>query len=149
MGCSNDQEWQSYYASMMLENSPASFSRQSASSSPYDLFYETDDIGVRDVSYEDEGRGDAEEDRADNYEVEGTPASGDGAPSLRNDDRRGSCGTKTKRTKRKRRDPNKPKGCLTAVLLYSNANRARVKVENPDLKFGDIVSCSWRPTCLH
>jgi hypothetical protein len=148
MDCNNDQEWQSYWASMMLENSPASFSRQSASSSPYDRFYEADDIGVRDVSYEDEERSDEDEDRADNCEVGVTPMNGDDAPSPSDDDRRGSRSTKKKRSKRKRRDPNKPKGCLTAVLLYSNANRSRVKVENPELNFGDIVSCSWRPRLL-
>lgn len=42
--------------------------------------------------------------------------------------------------KRSRRDPNKPKGRLTPVLLYSNANRARVKMENPNASFGDVVS---------
>jgi hypothetical protein len=47
--------------------------------------------------------------------------------------------TKPKR-KRSRRDPNKPKGWLTPVLLYSNANRARVKLENPNASFGDVVS---------
>ena len=44
--------------------------------------------------------------------------------------------------KRTRRDPNKPKGWLTPVFLYSNANRAKVKSENPDASFGDIVSVS-------
>jgi hypothetical protein len=142
MDYNNDQEWQYYYSSMMFENSPAFFSRQSLSPR-YDL-------DGRDVSYEDEERGDAEEDRVDNYEEEGTPTSGDGALSPSGDDIRESCTKKTKKTKtktkRKRRDPNKPKGCLTAVLLYSNANRARVKVENPGMKFGDVVSCFWRPT---
>ena len=46
---------------------------------------------------------------------------------------------KSKR-KRTRRDPNLPKGWLTPVLLYSNANRARVKMENPNVSFGDVVS---------
>ena len=48
--------------------------------------------------------------------------------------------------KRTRRDPNKPKGWLSPVFLYSNANRAKVKSENPDASFGDIVSvCFPRP----
>ena len=51
-------------------------------------------------------------------------------------------GGKTKKRKQKR-DPNKPKGWLSAVLMYSNAHRARVKVENPNASFGDIVSPSY------
>ncbi|KAL3765745.1 hypothetical protein ACHAWU_009713 [Discostella pseudostelligera] len=46
--------------------------------------------------------------------------------------------SKSKR-KRTRRDPNLPKGWLTPVLLYSNANRARVKMENPNVSFGDVA----------
>ncbi len=53
--------------------------------------------------------------------------------------------TKPKR-KRTRRDPQKPKGWLTPVLLYSNANRARVKLENPNKSFGDVVSNGPRTT---
>ena len=30
---------------------------------------------------------------------------------------------------------------MSSFFLYSNANRARVKEENPEAKFGDIVSC--------
>jgi len=50
--------------------------------------------------------------------------------------------TKSKKVKkkRKRNDPNAPKRGLSAYILYSNANRARVKAENPEAKFGDIVS---------
>lgn len=66
--------------------------------------------------------------------------------------------TKPKRRKRKKnKDPNRPKRNMSAFFLYSNANRARVKAENPDAKFGDIVSsqivdyvCSqatWRSPC--
>ena len=50
---------------------------------------------------------------------------------------------KTKRrkvTKKKNKDPNKPKRNMSAFFLYSNAHRARVKEENADAKFGDIVS---------
>ena len=38
------------------------------------------------------------------------------------------------------KDPNAPKRNMSAFFLYSNANRARVKAENPTAKFGDIVS---------
>jgi high mobility group protein B2 len=37
------------------------------------------------------------------------------------------------------KDPNKPKRNMSAFFLYSNANRARVKTENPDIKFGQIA----------
>jgi hypothetical protein len=51
--------------------------------------------------------------------------------------------TKKKRRKtkkKKNKDPNKPKRNMSAFFLYSNAHRARVKEENADAKFGDIVS---------
>lgn len=38
------------------------------------------------------------------------------------------------------KDPNKPKRNMSAFFIYSNANRARVKEENPDVKFGRVVS---------
>ena len=49
---------------------------------------------------------------------------------------------KQKRTRKpkKKKDPNAPKRNQSAFFLYSNANRNRVKAENPDAKFGDIVS---------
>jgi hypothetical protein len=66
---------------------------------------------------------------------------------------------KAKRKKRKKnKDPNRPKRNMSAFFLYSNANRARVKADNPDAKFGDIVSHHivrfvfvrflWRPGSL-
>ena len=57
---------------------------------------------------------------------------------------------KQKRTRKpkKKKDPNAPKRNQSAFFLYSNANRNRVKAENPDAKFGDIVSLTvatgWR-----
>ena len=38
------------------------------------------------------------------------------------------------------KDPNKPKRNMSAFFIYSNANRARVKEQNPDIKFGRVVS---------
>lgn len=38
------------------------------------------------------------------------------------------------------KDPNKPKRNMSAFFIYSNANRSRVKEENPEVKFGRIVS---------
>ena len=49
---------------------------------------------------------------------------------------------KRKTKKKKKKDPNAPKRPMSSFFLYSNANRARVKEENPDAKFGDIVSTS-------
>ena len=48
---------------------------------------------------------------------------------------------KRRRKKKKKKDPNRPKRNMSAFFLYSNANRARIKEENPEAKFGDIVSC--------
>lgn len=41
---------------------------------------------------------------------------------------------------KRRRDPNRPKGWISAILMYSNAHRARVQLERPDATFGEIVS---------
>ncbi|KAL3776346.1 hypothetical protein ACHAW5_003520 [Stephanodiscus triporus] len=46
---------------------------------------------------------------------------------------------KRRRKKKGKKDPNKPKRNMSAFFLYSNANRERVKEENPDAKFGDIA----------
>ena len=46
---------------------------------------------------------------------------------------------KRRRKKKGKKDPNKPKRNMSAFFLYSNAHRERVKEENPDAKFGDIV----------
>ena len=167
MDYDNDQEWQSYYASMMIANSPGNLSycypeRYASSpppspppSPPYgrfgeriddggeDRLYEGGDVVVgRDVSYEDEEERDCGEEEEEE-EAETLPAresSGSSAGLKKEKKKKRAGDDSSRRKKRKRRDPNKPKGCLTAVLLYSNANRARVKVENPDLNFGDIVS---------
>jgi len=44
-----------------------------------------------------------------------------------------------RRKKKKKKDPNAPKRNMSAFFLYSNANRARVKEENTDARFGDIA----------
>ncbi|KAL3785715.1 hypothetical protein ACHAW5_004543 [Stephanodiscus triporus] len=46
---------------------------------------------------------------------------------------------KKQRKKKGKKDPNKPKRNMSAFFLYSNANRDRVKEENPEAKFGDIA----------
>lgn len=45
-----------------------------------------------------------------------------------------------KKRGKKSKDPNKPKRNQSAFFLYSNANRARIKQENPDIAFGEVVS---------
>lgn len=42
--------------------------------------------------------------------------------------------------KKAKKDPNAPKKPSSAYMQYSIANRARIKEENPDASFGDIVS---------
>jgi len=46
---------------------------------------------------------------------------------------------KGNKNKKRKRDPNKPKGWISAILMYSNAHRARVQTENPDATFGEIA----------
>jgi hypothetical protein len=45
-----------------------------------------------------------------------------------------------KKKRKPKKDPNKPKRNMSAFFLYSNANRDRVKEENPGVAFGQIVS---------
>lgn len=45
----------------------------------------------------------------------------------------------TKRRSKKKKDPKKPKRNMSAFFLYSNANRSRVKEENPDITFGEVA----------
>jgi structure-specific recognition protein 1/high mobility group protein B2/high mobility group protein B3 len=47
---------------------------------------------------------------------------------------------KSRKKKKKNQDPNRPKRNMSAFFLYSNAHRERIKQEQPDAKFGDIVS---------
>jgi HMG (high mobility group) box len=37
-------------------------------------------------------------------------------------------------------DPNRPKRAMSAFFLYSQGNRSRVKEENPEASFGEVVS---------
>ncbi|KAL7434731.1 hypothetical protein ACHAXH_005665 [Discostella pseudostelligera] len=46
---------------------------------------------------------------------------------------------KRRKKSKKNKDPNRPKRNMSAFFLYSNANRERVKTENPESKFGDIA----------
>lgn len=42
--------------------------------------------------------------------------------------------------KKKKKDPNAPKRGNSSFMFFSNEVRAKVKAENPEFKFGDIVS---------
>jgi hypothetical protein len=44
-----------------------------------------------------------------------------------------------KKTKAKK-DPNAPKKGLSAFMIYSKENRARIKEENPEASFGTLHS---------
>lgn len=43
-----------------------------------------------------------------------------------------------KTKKRKKKDPNAPKRAMTAFMYFSNASRAKIKEDNPEMSFGDI-----------
>merc|ERR1712194_191967 len=45
-----------------------------------------------------------------------------------------------KNGKRKKRDPNKPRRNLSSFILFSNANRDRIKQQNPGTNFGKIAT---------
>lgn len=44
-----------------------------------------------------------------------------------------------KKKKKKFKDPNAPKRNQSAFFLYSNATRAQVRAENPELAFGQVA----------
>ena len=45
----------------------------------------------------------------------------------------------------KKKDPNAPKKPMTSFMLFSNANRAKVKEQNPGISFGELVSATVYP----
>ncbi|KAJ3038281.1 Non-histone chromosomal protein 6 [Rhizophlyctis rosea] len=52
-----------------------------------------------------------------------------------------------KRKKKAKKDPNAPKKPLSAFIIFSNENRARIKEENPAAEFKDIgklLGTAWR-----
>ena len=46
--------------------------------------------------------------------------------------------------KKAKKDPNAPKRAQSAYFLFMNSNRERIKEENPDAAFGEIVSTKGR-----
>lgn len=55
--------------------------------------------------------------------------------------------TKQRKARKPKKDPNKPKKNMNAFFIYSNANRERLKAENPDAKFtelGGIASAEFK-----
>ncbi len=49
--------------------------------------------------------------------------------------------------KKPKKDPNAPKKALTSYMIYMSENRERIKRENPDASFGDLVRCSIYQIC--
>ncbi|KAI8895872.1 high mobility group box domain-containing protein [Globomyces pollinis-pini] len=48
---------------------------------------------------------------------------------------------------RAKKDPNAPKKGLSAFMIYSQENRARIKKENPDATFGQmgkLLGAAWK-----
>jgi hypothetical protein len=54
-----------------------------------------------------------------------------------------------KKRGKKTKDPNKPKRNMSAFFLYSNEHRARIKEENPGVKFGQVVSTGFCTLLCH
>ncbi|KAJ3001551.1 Non-histone chromosomal protein 6 [Thoreauomyces humboldtii] len=54
----------------------------------------------------------------------------------------------TRKTKgKKEKDPNAPKKALSAFMIFSQENRARIKEENPDATFGQLgklLGAAWK-----
>jgi len=128
MDYDNDVALQKYCSQMLsVEGSPSSFasSEEEDASGGGDYFYEA--LVCQDASDEED------EEASD----EGTP--------VKNDDV-GGCEKKKAKAKRKR-DPNKPKGFVSASLMYSNAQRLKRKAENPDATFGEVVSTVFAHFC--
>lgn len=57
--------------------------------------------------------------------------------------------TKTRKKGKKKKDPNQPKRGFSNFMFYSNAVRAKVKEENPDASFGEIVSSNRMGVHVH
>ncbi|KAJ3065631.1 Non-histone chromosomal protein 6 [Podochytrium sp. JEL0797] len=52
-----------------------------------------------------------------------------------------------KRAPKAKKDPLAPKKAVSAYLLFSNANRTRIKEENPSATFGDLgklLGAEWK-----
>ena len=59
------------------------------------------------------------------------------------DDDEPTVSTKKGKGKATKKDANAPKRGMTAYFMFMNENRNRIREENPDAPFGEIVSCSW------
>jgi hypothetical protein len=46
----------------------------------------------------------------------------------------------TKKAAKKKKDPNAPKRNMSSFMFFSNEIRPKLKEEQPDLSFGDVVS---------
>ena len=53
-----------------------------------------------------------------------------------------------KKKAKKKKDPNAPKRALSAYMFFTNENRERIKGENPDAEFGQLVGWfKWAAFC--
>jgi structure-specific recognition protein 1 len=71
----------------------------------------------------------------------------DGGGGSDEEDATAGGGGSAKKKQRKKKDPNAPKKGMSAFMLFSNAIRATVKAESPELSFGDIakaISEKWK-----
>jgi hypothetical protein len=62
-------------------------------------------------------------------------------------------GDDTKKGKQKggkekaKKDPNKPKQAMSSFFFFMNKNRDRIKEENPDVSFGEVVRTCYSGSC--
>ena len=169
MDLKRDEQFQQYYASMTASPSYSSSNDDtpehennynngkynnlpSAEKNGDDYFYEASELMKQNDTYTDDDEDDAEtvekNEKCLDENSKGTTAShyGEISPDT-------AIATSTdviaKKKKRKKRDPNKPKGFVCASLKYANANRQRVKDANPNATFQEVVSVIIYYICIY
>mmetsp|Transcript_26276 Transcript_26276/g.61084 ORF Transcript_26276/g.61084 Transcript_26276/m.61084 type:complete len:133 (+) Transcript_26276:223-621(+) len=95
--------------------------------------YEDDDDEVEDEDEDEEEEEEEEEDDEEEDDEEEEEA--EEAPRRK------------RRAAKPKKDPNKPKRNMSAFFLYSQALRPKVKEENPEVAFGEIVSAMTLLVC--
>jgi len=105
-----------------------------------DLDSDIEEARTGQKSKKKKGRGDDDDDDDDDDDEEDDDEEDD-APPKKKKQKKDKAGVKSPaKEKKPKKDPNAPKKALTAYFIYMNEHRERVKNENPDAKFGDIVS---------
>ena len=147
MDLKKDEQFQQYYASMTASPSYSSpeqenyynngnYNLTSAENNGDDYFYEATEQKQNDT-YTDDDEDDAETEEEENEEglneQKGTIAFHNDEDDAETEEGATSTAVVAKeKKKRRKRDPNKPKGFVCASLKYANANRQRVKDANPN-----------------